>query len=62
MEELLHTWESTKDGRTQALVRGEKITIDQMLIAKLFGVRVKGDVDATNALGQGGTCCSQEHS
>ncbi len=33
-----------------------------MLIAKLFGVRVKGDVDATNALGQGGTCCSQEHS
>jgi predicted transposase YbfD/YdcC len=49
LEEFLHTWECTKDGLIQVVVRGEKITIDQMLIIKQFGVNVEG-VDATNVL------------
>lgn len=50
LEEVLHTWESTKDGRIQVVVYGEKITIDQVLIVKQFGVNVEGMVDASNML------------
>jgi hypothetical protein len=32
------------------LVCGEKITINQTLIAQQFGVNAKGGIDATNAL------------
>ncbi len=39
-----------EDGQIQANFCGEKITIDQALIAQQFGVSVKGTVDATNAL------------
>jgi hypothetical protein len=49
LEEFLHTWECTKDGRIQVVVRGEKIAIDQMLIIKQFGVNVEG-FDATKVL------------
>jgi hypothetical protein len=34
LEEFLHIWESTKDGRIWAIVCSEKITIDEMLITK----------------------------
>ncbi len=50
LEAFLQTWESTKHGQIWAIVNGEKITIDQTLIAKQFGVGTKGVVDATNAL------------
>jgi hypothetical protein len=50
LEELLHTWESTKDGCIWAIVYGEKITIDQMLITKQFGINVEGTLDVANAL------------
>ncbi len=46
----MHTWESKKDGQIQTIVYGEKITIDQVLIAHKFRVNVEGTVDATNAL------------
>ncbi len=39
-----------KNGWIQALVCGEKITINQKLIAQQFGVNVKGTIDASNAL------------
>ncbi len=39
-----------EDGWIQALVCGEKITINQTLIAQQFCVNVKGDIDAANAL------------
>jgi hypothetical protein len=38
LEEFLHTWESTEDGRIRVVVYGEKITIDQTLIDKQFGI------------------------
>jgi hypothetical protein len=50
LEEFLHTWESIEDGRIWVLVCGEKITIDQTLIVKQFGISAEGVVDATNAL------------
>jgi hypothetical protein len=34
LEGFLQTWESTKDGRIQAIINGERITIDQTLIVK----------------------------
>jgi hypothetical protein len=39
-----------EDGHIQAIICGEKITIDQALIAQQCGVSVKGTIDATNAL------------
>ncbi len=48
LEEFLHTLESTKDGQIWTILYGERITIDQMLIAKQFGVSAEGVVDATN--------------
>ncbi len=39
-----------KDGQMWIIVNGEKIMIDQTLIAKQFGVGTKGVVDAANAL------------
>ncbi len=39
-----------EDGHTRTIVYGEKITIDQVLIAQQFGISVEGLVDATNAL------------
>jgi hypothetical protein len=41
LEEFWHTWESTKDGRIRVVVCGEKITIDQTIIAKQFAIRVE---------------------
>ncbi len=40
----------TKDGCIWAIVYGEKITIDQTLIVKQFGVNAEGTVDVANAL------------
>ncbi len=34
----------------QAIVNGEKVTIDQALIAKQFSVSTEGAMDAANAL------------
>jgi hypothetical protein len=34
LEEFLHIWESTKDGRIGTIVCGERIIVDQMLIVK----------------------------
>jgi hypothetical protein len=39
-----------EDGHIQAIICGEKITIDQALITQQCGVSVKGTIDATNAL------------
>ncbi len=50
LEAFLQTWESTKYGQMWIIVNGEKIMIDQTLIAKQFGVGTKGVVDAANAL------------
>ncbi len=50
LEEFLHTWESKEYGWIWAIICDEKITIDQMLIMKQFGVNVKGMVDAVNML------------
>jgi hypothetical protein len=50
LEEFLQTWESTKVGCIQVVVCGEKITINQMLIAQQFGISVEGTIDATNVL------------
>ncbi len=50
MEKFLHTRESTKNGHIRRVICGEKITIDQVLIAQQFGISVEGTVDATNAL------------
>jgi len=50
LEAFLRTWESTKDGQIQAIVNGEKVTIDQALIAKQFSVNTEGAMDAANAL------------
>jgi len=47
---IFHTWESTKDGRIRTIICGERITIDQTLIIKQFGINVEGVMDATNAL------------
>jgi hypothetical protein len=43
-------WESTKDEPIRMVVCGEKITIDQTLIAQQFGVNVEGTVDVANTL------------
>jgi hypothetical protein len=32
LREFLHTWESTEDGRIQAIVCGKKITIKHVLL------------------------------
>jgi hypothetical protein len=50
LERFLQTWESTKDGWIRAIVNGEKIIIDQTLIAKQFDVSAKGTLDGANAL------------
>ncbi len=50
LEGFLWTWEITKDGWIWAIINGERITIDQTLIAKQFNVSVEGAMDATNAL------------
>jgi hypothetical protein len=50
LEEFLHTWESSEDGRIRIIICGEKITIDQVLIIKQFGISVEGIVDAMNTL------------
>ncbi len=50
LKEFLHTWEPTKDGHIKAIVCGEKITKDQMLIVHQFGINVKGVVDVANTL------------
>jgi hypothetical protein len=50
LEEFLHTWESTEDGRIQVVVCGEKITTNQTLIVQQFGVSVEGVVDVANVL------------
>jgi hypothetical protein len=50
LEEFLQTWESTKVGCIRVVVCGEKITINQMLIAQQFGISVEGMIDATNVL------------
>ncbi len=50
LEGFLQTWESIKDGQIGKIVNGERITIDQTLITKQFGVSAEGVVDATNAL------------
>jgi hypothetical protein len=34
LEKFLHIWESTKDGHVRVVVCGEKITINQALIAQ----------------------------
>jgi hypothetical protein len=34
LEEFLHTWKFKEDGQIQAILCGEKITIDQTLIVK----------------------------
>jgi len=34
----------------RTIVCGEKITIDQVLIAQQFGISVEGAIDGTNAL------------
>ncbi len=46
----MHTWESIEDGCIRAIVCGEQITIDQMLIVQQFGINDEGIVDAVNAL------------
>ncbi len=46
----MHTWESSEDGRIRIIICGEKITIDQVLIIKQFGISVEGIVDAMNTL------------
>lgn len=50
LEDFLHTWESTEDWQIRRIICGEKITIDQVLIIKRFGVNAEGVVDATNTL------------
>jgi hypothetical protein len=45
LEEFLHTWDSTEDGQIRTIICGERITIDQTLIAKQFSVNVKKMVD-----------------
>jgi hypothetical protein len=50
LEEFLHTRKSIEDGHIRTIVCGEKITIDQVLIAQQFCINVEGLVDATNAL------------
>jgi hypothetical protein len=44
LEEFLHIYESTEDGCIWVVVCGEKITINQTLIAKQFGINAKGAV------------------
>ncbi len=50
LEEFLHTWESIEDGHIRAIVCGENITINQVLIAQQFGISVEGMVDVMNTL------------
>jgi hypothetical protein len=50
LEEFLHTWESIKDGQIRVVVCDERITTDQTLIMKQFGINVEGMVDAANML------------
>ncbi len=46
----IFAWESIEDGQIIAIINGEKITIDQTLITKQFGIGTKNVVDAANAL------------
>jgi hypothetical protein len=50
LEKSLHTWESIEDGQIWAVVCGEKITIDQAIIVKQFGINVEGAVNVANTL------------
>jgi hypothetical protein len=50
LEEFLHSWEPTKDGHIKAIICGEKITNDQVLIIYQFGISAKGVVDVANTL------------
>jgi hypothetical protein len=50
LEEFMCTWESTKDGRIQVKVCGEKIIINQAIILRQFGVNAKGVIDALNVV------------
>jgi hypothetical protein len=50
LEEFLHIWESAKYGQIRTMICGERITVDQTLIVKQFGINAEGTKDATNAL------------